>query len=408
MLWVSYWNDCDVYDDLLNTINTQISNTKMRAAREFMWSSTTSSISQEQINQATYYNSKYWNELRSLEKEYNDTLAKKNDCITNIDLNQTYNYTDTNYTSNQKSSSDLDLYNKYYKEQSYYYDLSKSEKDTEKRIEYEIKAFDAVKNAKKYAPSKDYDIVENIERVISALIWADYCSLNDFDNSFKYFNYSLLMKEDSKIRDYLNYCKDKSIKKENSVDKSKQSDTEIDKNFTSSSSWDICSKSTTYTLEAIHWMYENWMTIYDDWEWFRPNYNITREEASKFFVQFYSKEFDKWLNSNPNNPFNDIDNADPSLKNYILNANYFWLINWFNWNFMPFNQIKQAQAIAILVRMYKWYHDVEWPIWYKDYLDIAENDGWLCDEQIFNDPDYYNITRWSIARLLYNLHKYLN
>jgi hypothetical protein len=68
-------------------------------------------------------------------------------------------------------------------------------------------------------------------------------------------------------------------------------------------------------------MYDNELTIYNDPIKFGIYNEITREQASKFFVNFYKTVFNKTLIANPQNPFKDINNADPTLYNYILNAN---------------------------------------------------------------------------------------
>jgi hypothetical protein len=49
-------------------------------------------------------------------------------------------------------------------------------------------------------------------------------------------------------------------------------------------------------------------------------HEMTREQASKFFVNFYKTVFNKTLAVPMKNPFNDIANADPTLYNYIQYA----------------------------------------------------------------------------------------
>ena len=159
--------------------------------------------------------------------------------------------------------------------------------------------------------------------------------------------------------------------------------------------------------EAIEWMYSNWLTIFNTPSTFMSNDNLTREQASKFFAQFAAKVLNKSFTDNVDlNKFPDIKNADPTLTYYIIQANYMWLFQWSNWNFMPFNKLTQAQAIAVVVRMIDWYLDESAGARYTNYYNKADS-YWLLKRWNFDlsSLDKTNITRWDMALILYTLYK---
>lgn len=161
---------------------------------------------------------------------------------------------------------------------------------------------------------------------------------------------------------------------------------------------------------AIQWMYDNWLSIYNTPQTFMSNNYLTREQASKFFVQFASKvqNKDKW-NIWSYNIYSDIENANPTLKDYIVYASNMWLFKWNNNKFMPFNNLTQAQALAVTIRMLDWYLEEPSDSWYINYFYRAQK-YWLLrgtDIKFINANKTY-ITRWDIALILYNTYKYYN
>jgi hypothetical protein len=163
-------------------------------------------------------------------------------------------------------------------------------------------------------------------------------------------------------------------------------------------------------LEAIQWMYNNWLTIYNTPQDFLPNDEITREQASKFFVEFAAKVLwkDRWTISNYN-IFSDLWKANPTLKDHIIYANNMWLFKWSNWKFNPFNKLTKAQAIAVTVRMANWYMDENTKPRYINYYYTADI-YWLLRrwEYEFDTLDSKNISRGDMALILYSLYNYLN
>ena len=173
--------------------------------------------------------------------------------------------------------------------------------------------------------------------------------------------------------------------------------------------WEACPAVCLEMYDAINWMYANNLTIFNDPTKFWIYNKITREQASKFFVNFYNTVFNKKLVTNAENPFNDISNADPTLYDYILNANLLWLFKWSNWKFMPFNQLTKAQAIAVIIRMTTWLLDETQNPWYDNYLRRAESLKLLDNIYYSNNIlDSEDIDRWDVALILYRLYDSLN
>ena len=161
--------------------------------------------------------------------------------------------------------------------------------------------------------------------------------------------------------------------------------------------------------EAIEWMYANWLTQYDTPEKFWSNGYLTREQASKFFVTFYSKILGKKVTDNINSKaFSDLNDTNSDLRYFISQANEMWLFNGFKWNFMPKNKLTQAQAISVAIRMVNWSLEQVKNAWYINYYTKAKK-YWLLKRWDFDivDLDRTNITRWDTALVLYALYEHI-
>ena len=67
-------------------------------------------------------------------------------------------------------------------------------------------------------------------------------------------------------------------------------------------------------------MHDEGMTKYDTVEDFRPHDYLTREAAAKFFSVFTKQVLLKTFDTNKYCAFDDLEEADPSLKNSILES----------------------------------------------------------------------------------------
>ena len=156
--------------------------------------------------------------------------------------------------------------------------------------------------------------------------------------------------------------------------------------------------------EAITWMYENWMTRYNDPDSFMAKNPINREQAAKFFwvlaENIYKKENIEGNNCN----FVDLSKADPTLQENIVKSCEQWLFQWYNWKFDPKTNLSNAQALAVLSRIVNGKLDESNVPWYENYyksdnlwVHVLANGLklWLmssADEQA---------TRWEIAIMIY-------
>lgn len=165
----------------------------------------------------------------------------------------------------------------------------------------------------------------------------------------------------------------------------------------------------TELKKAIERMYENWLTQHNTPESFKSNDYLTREQASKFFVTFYSKILGKEINESTKlDMFSDINEANPDLRNSIAQANDMWLFKGFKWKFMPKNNLTQAQAIAVAIRMVNWEQEQIKNARYVNYYEKARR-YWLLKQWNFDivDLDKTNITRWDTALILYALYNHI-
>ncbi len=155
--------------------------------------------------------------------------------------------------------------------------------------------------------------------------------------------------------------------------------------------------------DVIVWMYNMWLTSKSTLSDFLPNDYLTREQASKFFVEFAKRV--KWTQNNDTSKkvsFTDIGNADKTLKSYIIEANQMWIINWYKGIFLPFNKLTKAQALAMLIRITDWKMDETYNPRYNQYYLKAKN-YWIITDSFWTNLDNENIMRWDIALLFYGM-----
>ena len=159
---------------------------------------------------------------------------------------------------------------------------------------------------------------------------------------------------------------------------------------------------------AIKWMYNNGLTSLNTITNFMGEDYLTREQASKFFVQFGKKFLGKVVDSKKRVTLGDLTKANTTLQSYIKEANQLWLFKWVNGKFLPFNKLTRAQAIAVIIRANNWQQNEKTNPWYMGYYNIINN-YWLLTWLSFdvNSLDSTNIKRKEIALLLYRLNNYI-
>jgi len=161
--------------------------------------------------------------------------------------------------------------------------------------------------------------------------------------------------------------------------------------------------------QAINWLYENELTIFNTQETFMADKFITREQASKFFDVFNRKTKNTYIAIDAKAcNFSDITNADKTLVYHIWQACQYGIILWSKWKFNPFGNLTKAQAITILVRIIDWWlKDETGGVWYQKYYEYAQN-TWLLNNMWYSlsTLDKENITRWDMAILIYRVSKF--
>lgn len=159
--------------------------------------------------------------------------------------------------------------------------------------------------------------------------------------------------------------------------------------------------------QSISRMNQNWLTRFSNAKDFMSSNSLRRDEASKFFVQ-YAKEI-LWLKpdtSNKSCTFTDLNKAWPDLKTQINEACQLWLFQWYNWKFMPSQQITNAQAITVFIRMIDGKKDeTQWHFAQK-YFEKAK-ELWIMSWLTLNYKSNFDklTTRGDIGILLFNASK---
>ena len=155
-------------------------------------------------------------------------------------------------------------------------------------------------------------------------------------------------------------------------------------------------------LEAVTWMYSEQMTKYINPIAFQPESLVTREQAAKFFVQYATKIAFKTIDTTRYCAFDDLESADPTLKNDILQSCLLYLFKGTQWQFFPKELLTKAQVLTVLLRITESQPlDESWnPRWLKPYeIAYAKQYTKVTDVMALDQP----ITRYELALLLWRV-----
>jgi hypothetical protein len=154
---------------------------------------------------------------------------------------------------------------------------------------------------------------------------------------------------------------------------------------------------------AINRMYSKWLTIFNTPESFMYQNWLRRDEAAKFFVK-YAKEI---LGRTPDTSrlwcdFFDLSKARPDLQEIVIESCQLWLFQWYQWHFMPDQQLTNAQALAVFIRMIDWWKDETWWHFADNYLKKAQ-ELWITQWLSLDNRSLFdqNTTRWAVAQMIY-------
>ena len=133
-----------------------------------------------------------------------------------------------------------------------------------------------------------------------------------------------------------------------------------------------CSFAVTLLDDAVTWAYTKKLTIYLNTDDFKPNNNIRRDEAAKFFVNF-AKLVGKTsytVNANQCN-FSDLNQAWSDLKDIIVESCRLGIFKGSGGKFNPAGNLSNAEAIAVLVRIVDGYQSESGTHWSDNYYKRA-------------------------------------
>jgi hypothetical protein len=156
--------------------------------------------------------------------------------------------------------------------------------------------------------------------------------------------------------------------------------------------------------KAITWMYENWITKFNNPISFMADWAINREQAAKFFWVLAETIYNKEANKENLCKFSDILSADPTLQENIVQSCELWLFQWHNWIFDPKTNLTNAQALAVLSRIVNGKLDESFQPWYSNYYRFDNLwkyvlANWLRIWSISSAEK--EATRWEIAIMIY-------
>lgn len=102
----------------------------------------------------------------------------------------------------------------------------------------------------------------------------------------------------------------------------------------------------SFSEESFPWLQENHLTSTKSIDDFRPHANISRGEAAKFLTNFaLSMQLEK---NQDTCSFTDTAAYDFSLRGYTVEACQYGLFRGANGKFSPYNNITEAQALAVI------------------------------------------------------------
>jgi hypothetical protein len=152
-------------------------------------------------------------------------------------------------------------------------------------------------------------------------------------------------------------------------------------------------------VAAVERMHENGLTKYDSAETYRGSELLTREQAAKFFSQFSINVLLNVIDMTKYCEFDDLSNADPSLRNSILVSCLLNLFHGSNGQFFPQEPLTKAQAVAVLIRALEGYQPEDLDPWWYYYHARAVELG-VTNEQDVTKLDK-PVSRYEMALMLY-------
>ncbi len=157
-------------------------------------------------------------------------------------------------------------------------------------------------------------------------------------------------------------------------------------------------------MSALKWMHTSGITRYDTADQFRPVDIVMREHAAKFMTEFVVSALHQVINTRHICEFKDLEQADPTLRNSIMNSCYLWIFYGTNNKFYPDKPLTKAEALVVLVRAVDGKQpEIDQAVRWENY-SLRAREIWLTKETNAADQDR-EITRYEMAILMYRAGK---
>ncbi len=157
--------------------------------------------------------------------------------------------------------------------------------------------------------------------------------------------------------------------------------------------------------ESVFWLYQQWMSQYNNADEFRAFDQIERQEAAKFIWQFHQKFIKTWPISTDVSSaclFKDINSAQEVIRPYITYVCGENIFQWQNGYFNPTQSLTKAEFIVSLIRMLgKNYEDQNADVRREPYFNVALQLGLVTYEDKVRFVNNIPITRYEVALILY-------
>lgn len=163
--------------------------------------------------------------------------------------------------------------------------------------------------------------------------------------------------------------------------------------------------------EAVFFGFDIGMTKYEDATMFRPEEFLTREQASKFFMEFalhfLGEEALNLRMASMTMPkdacaFTDEKAVDPTLIQSVLDSCRYGLFKGYNKTFNPKATLTRSQAMTVLMRIADGYQSEDTMPWWQSYADLATQWGVITTHDFMSDET--PVTRKDAIIWTYRLH----
>ena len=156
-------------------------------------------------------------------------------------------------------------------------------------------------------------------------------------------------------------------------------------------------------VQWLKWMYENWLTNYNEVDTYRPYDKVTREEMAKVISKLYDTE---WLNLDNSNTctFKDNNKFSSEMSPYIYKICSLWIMKWSSWIFSPWKTLTRAQWLTTIIRLFEEKNldesqNPRYTSYYNRWLEL-----WFIPSSIkLKDMDIW-LSRYRLAKLIYSFH----